>query len=83
MLNLRKGDRINYQVEDDGRVYIEAAREQEADPALGAFLDVLEADIKAHPERLRLLDSAFVERIQALVGNEHVDLDAPLSDDDE
>lgn len=82
-LRIGKGDRIRYRVEASGRVYIEAVREGDGDPALGAFLDFVEADIKAHPERLRAFGGALHDRLQALVGHVEVDLDAPLSEDDE
>lgn len=81
-LALGKGDRLRYCIEPDGRVYIEPVRAQEPDPALGAFLDLIEADIKAHPERLKALDGALHDRLAALVGDIDVDLDAPLSPDD-
>lgn len=82
-LNLGKGDQIRYCVAQDGRVYIENARAAERDPALGAFLDFLEADIAAHPERVRAFDGALHDRLQALVGDVEVDLEEPLSPDDE
>ncbi|MFQ6552729.1 type II toxin-antitoxin system PrlF family antitoxin [Aestuariibius insulae] len=82
-LKLGKGDRIRYRTEPGGRVYIEAVRADESDPAVGAFLDFLEADITAHPERVRAFDGALHDRLQALVGDIDVDLDAPLSPDDE
>jgi len=37
----------------------------------------------SHPERLRTIDHGLLGRIQALVGHVDVDLDAPLSPDDE
>jgi antitoxin PrlF len=81
-LQLGKGDQIRYCTEPSGRVYIEAVLET-ADPALGAFLDLLEADIQAHPERLKAFDGALYDRLKALVGDLEVDLDATLSADDE
>ena len=36
-----------------------------------------------HPERLLALQPGFVARLQGLVGELEVDLDAPLSEDDE
>lgn len=81
-LRLGKGDQIRYCTEPNGRVYIEAVHEG-ADPALGAFLDLLEADVRAHPERLKAFDGALHDRLKALVGDVQVDLDAPLSADDE
>ena len=82
-LDLRKGDRIRYCIEADGRVYIEPVREEGDDPALGPFLDLLEADIRAHPERIVPLDGDLRNRAATLVESMDVDLDAPLSPDDE
>ena len=82
-LNLRKGDKLCYRLEANGRVYLEAAGQDEGDPALGAFLDLLEADMTAHPERLRAFDGGLRDRLQALVGGIDADLDAALSPDDE
>jgi len=82
-LKLGKGDRIRYCTEPNGRVYIEAVHAADGDPALGAFLDFIEADIKAHPERLQAFDGGLHRRLTELVGNVDVDLDAPLSCDDE
>ena len=82
-LNLGKGDQIRYCTEPDGRVYIEPVRVEAGDPALGAFLDFVEADIKAHPERLRAYDGVLHDRLKALVEEVIVDLDEPLSPDDE
>lgn len=82
-LRIGKGDRIRYRADANGRVYIEAVREEDIDPALGAFLDFIEADIKAHPDRLKAFDGALHDRLKALVGHIDVDLDAPLSEDDE
>ncbi len=81
-LQLGKGDQIRYCTEPSGRVYIEAVHEV-ADPALGSFLDLLEADIQAHPERLRAFEGVLYDRLKALVGDVDVDLDATLSADDE
>lgn len=82
-LKLAKGDQIRYRTDANGRVYIEPAREEPADPALGAFLDLLEADMKANPERLEAFGGALRDRMLALVGGVSVDLDAALSSDDE
>lgn len=81
-LKLSKGDRIRYCTEASGRVYIEPVRAEEGDPALGAFLDFVEADVKAHPERLQAFDGALRDRLKALVGDVDVDLDEPLSPED-
>lgn len=84
-LRLNKGSYIRYCMEADGRVYIEPVRPEpsEADPAVGAFLDLLEADVKAHPEGVRAFDGGLRDRMAALVASVEVDLDAELSPDDE
>jgi antitoxin PrlF len=82
VLNLRKRDQLCYKLEADGRVYLDVKREA-PDPALGAFLDLLEADIKAHPERLSAFDGALGDRLSALVEGVEVDLDTALSPEDE
>tara|TARA_R110002049_G_scaffold228910_1_gene401071 strand:+ start:36 stop:377 length:342 start_codon:yes stop_codon:yes gene_type:complete len=82
-LDLHKGDQICYRPDADGRVYIEVAGRAGDDPALGAFLNLLEDDIAAHPERLMAFDGGLRDCMQALVGGSDVDLDAALSPDDE
>lgn len=82
-LRLRKGDQIRYRTGPDGRVYIEPLRAAEGDPALGAFLDLIEADVRARPERLNAFGGGLQARMKALVGEVEVDLDAALSPDDE
>jgi antitoxin PrlF len=57
--------------------------DEATDPALLAFLDLLEADIVAHPERLVPLSAALLDEIEALVGDAEIDLDELLAEDDE
>jgi antitoxin PrlF len=64
-------------------VLTRASNAEADDPVLGQFLGFLEHDIATHPERLQSLSSSFVQRIQSLVGEVNMDLDAPLSDEDE
>ena len=82
-LKLGKGDQIRYCTEPSGRVYIEPLRSDEEDPAFGAFLDYVEADIKVHPDRIRAFDGALHDRLAALAADVDIDLDAPLSLEDE
>jgi len=46
-------------------------------------LSFLARDIASHPEGLQVVDASFVQHIQSLVDRIEVDLDAPLSADDE
>lgn len=83
-LKLGKRDKLHYTIRPDGAVLItRAADPKEDDPVLGKFLSFLADDIGKHPERVKAIDSALLERIQLLTGQVEVDLDAPLSADDE
>ncbi|MGH6946137.1 MAG: type II toxin-antitoxin system PrlF family antitoxin [Kiloniellales bacterium] len=82
-LHLRKHDKIVYKVAPDGRVFLERGTAGEEDPALGAFLEFLARDIASGTAAVRPVTPELVERIDALVGDVKLDLDAPLSPDDE
>lgn len=83
-LRLGKRDKIRYLVQPDGQVVLtRAPGADEADPALAPFLAFLAHDIASHPERLVAMDAAFVARLQSLVKDVEVDLDAPLSPENE
>jgi antitoxin PrlF len=83
-LRLRKRDKIRYTIRPDGEVVLtRAAAGENDDPALGPFLGFLALDLAEHPERLEAVDAGLAQRIQALVDGVEVDLDAPLSADDE
>lgn len=82
-LQLGKRDKIHYRIRPDGEVVMTRASEETEDPVLGRFLGFLARDISDHPERLRQLDADFVHRVQTLVRDVEVDLDRPLSADDE
>lgn len=84
VLRLGKRDKINYTIRPDGEVVItRAAAAESNDPALAPFLAFLARDLARHPERLQAVDAGLAQRIQALVGAVEVDLEAPLSADDE
>lgn len=83
-LRLGKRDKIHYTIRPSGEVVLTRAETSEGDdPVLGQFLSFLAQDIASHPERLQSVDAALVQRLQSLVGGVEVDLDAPLSADDE
>jgi antitoxin PrlF len=83
-LRLGKRDKIHYTIRPDGEVVLTRAAAGEGnDPALAPFLGFLARDMADHPERLQAVDAALAQRIQVLVGGVEVDLDAPLSADDE
>lgn len=83
-LRLRKRDKIHYTIRPGGEVLLTRVDASEVDdPVLGRFLGFLAHDIVSHPERLQAIDATFVQRLQSLTGGIDVDLDAPLSADDE
>jgi antitoxin PrlF len=83
-LKLGKRDKLHYTIRADGEVVITRAPEAENDdPVLGQFLSFLAGDIARHPERVQAIDSTLLARIQSLVAQVEVDLNAPLSADDE
>ena len=69
-------------LDPEANVYI-VSREGEDERELHQFLGFLSRDIADHPENLQAIDASFVQRIQSLTGVIEVDLDAPLSAEDE
>lgn len=83
-LKLEKRDKIHYTIHPSGEVVLSRAdSSEEDDPVLKEFLNFLAADIVKNPKRLNSLDANFVKRIQSLVDKVEIDLDAPLSAEDE
>lgn len=73
-LGVGPGDNLAYVVEGDQAIIRKAPElESAADPALGAFLDLLERDITEHPERLQLVTQEFYERMRRATGGFEVD----------
>lgn len=84
-LRLGKRDKLHYTIRPGGEVMLTRAADTSEgdDPVLGQFLGFLARDIANHPDRLQAVDARFVQRIQALTDGVKVDLDTPLSADDE
>jgi antitoxin PrlF len=83
-LRLGKRDKIRFTIRPDGDVVMtRAAVPSSEDPVIGHFLHFLASDMAAHPERLAAINLGLVQRIQNLVGNVDVDLDAALTAEDE
>lgn len=55
----------------------------EDDQVLRGFLTLLDDDIRSHPEKLIALDSTLLARLDSLIGGLDVDINFPLSADDE
>ena len=83
-LRLDRRDKIHYTIRPGGEVVLRRADAVgDDDPVLGRFLGFLARDISSHPERLQAVDADLVRRLQSLVGDVEVDLEAALSADDE
>ena len=83
-LRLKKRDKIQYLIRPGGEVVLTRASDDEIDdPVLGQFLGFLAQDMSAHPQRLQAVDLALIERIKSLVADADINLDAPLSQEDE
>ena len=54
----------------------------ENERALRGFLKLLEDDIQSNPEKLIVLDSSFVARLDSLIGGIDVDISPQLSAND-
>ena len=70
------GGKIAYRI-DDHVVSLHRVETAE-DPALGAFLEFLASDIRAHPERIQSVSSDLRARIEALTAGLEIDLNAPI-----
>mgnify|MGYP001791633874 CR=1 FL=1 len=86
-LGLEKRDKIAYSVNDDGTVLlsrVEAVVQASSDPVIEKFLEFLDKEIAAHPERLQPLTAEWANQIQELVADVDAgDPNQPLSGDDD
>jgi len=84
-LGLQKRDKIGYDIRENGAVVLfRAASPADEDPALGSFLTFLAQDIAEHPEHLVPLTGDLLTAMQqAAAAVPDLDMDAPLSVDDE
>lgn len=81
-LRLGKRTKIKYEIRGEEVILRRADPPEDEDPVVTRFLDFLEQDMLAHPERLAPLDPTLLQRAVDLVADVEVDLDAPLEDDD-
>ena len=82
-LHLNKREKIRYTIQPDGDVLLSRADKDESDPVLGSFLTFLANDIQNNPQQLQAATPELASRIQSLVGDMDVDLDAALDDEEE
>jgi antitoxin PrlF len=82
-LALGKRDRIRFREDESGRIYLERVEDLDSDPALAPFLKLIEADIAARPETVRPLTAEQIAKIDALLGDDDIDLDAAFVPDED
>jgi antitoxin PrlF len=84
-LGLEKGNKISYQIQEDGSVIITRCQnnQEELDPILGQFLDFLEQDINKNPQQIKAITSTTVNHLKSLVNDIAVDLETSLEDEEE
>ncbi|ALS97164.1 type II toxin-antitoxin system PrlF family antitoxin [Lacimicrobium alkaliphilum] len=82
-LHLNKRDKLNFTVMDDGKVLVSRADELGTDPVVGQFLSFLEQDMTANPQHIQPLSAERKAHVDGLIDGVEVDLNTPLSDEDE
>jgi len=82
-LHLHKREKIRFTIQSNGNVLLSRADEGNTDAVLGDFLNFLANDISRHPEHLQMLNHDLASRINSLISDVNVDLDAPLSAEDD
>lgn len=82
-LGLVKGDKIHYTMEPNGNKVTLSRAEQEEDPVIENFLNFLAQDMSKNPQNIKPITSNLFNRIKSLTDGIEVDLDAPLSEEDE
>ena len=87
VLGLNANDKLEYTVDDDGRVVLTkgdpADHLDQFDPAVDEFLKFLGREIQSNPGRLQVVTKELSDRIFARVRNLPLDFDinAPLTED--
>ncbi len=82
-LHLNKREKIRYTVQADGQVLLSRVDQHDNDPILDQFLSFLAQDISVNPQHVQAISSDLVDRVQNLVSGVEIDLDSPLSEEDE
>lgn len=78
-LHLGKHDKIEYTIEESGKVILSRSHD---DPVLSEFLSLLAKDIQKHPKHVQMVSPSLLSRAKSLVADMEIDLDSPLSDED-
>jgi antitoxin PrlF len=78
-LNLETGETLGYVIEgNEVRLVNASALEEHSDPIVTGFLDLLESDLKSHPERMKAFPPELLARAKELTKDVEIDHDAPI-----
>jgi antitoxin PrlF len=82
-LRVEKRDKIHYSLLADGRVVLSVVKQPESDPVIEKFLSLLAKDIASNPHHTHSVSVDVFNRVQSLIAGVEVNIDAPLSEEDE
>ena len=82
-LGLNKRDKIAYVINTDGTVTLSRRETSGEDPVLDKFLDFIAQDMEQNPQHIQPVTKETLDRVQSLVKDVEIDLNTPLSDEDE
>ena len=82
-LGLHKREKILYTIQPDGNVLLSRANQNEEDPVLNGFLNFIANDIQQNPQHVKAISTELVTRIKSLINDVQIDLDSPLSEEDD
>jgi antitoxin PrlF len=78
-LGVEAGDELAYVIRGNQAVISKAPeRDDEQDPTLKAFLDLLARDLATHPERLRGFAPSLIQRLRKATTGVEIDLNVPI-----
>lgn len=82
-LHLGKKDKIKFIIQPNGNVMLSRVEPTQSDPVVESFLAFIANDMQKHPEKLQPLTASMRDRVELLTAGIELDLDAPLTDEDE
>jgi len=82
-LHLNKKDKIKFIIQPNGSVMLSRVEPKESDPVVESFLAFVANDMQKNPEKIQPLSASMRDRVKVLTAGVELDLDAPLSDEDE
>ncbi len=78
VLNLVPGERIGYIIKGNKVELVNASATEDDDPILGAFLDIIEHDIKSNPDHVRDFPKSLLARARKVSHRVRIDHDSEI-----